>query len=211
MSATAHDRPRVGAVVARVVVLVVIWVALWGEPTVGNFLTGLVVVAGISWLFPVGPGRLPREHEGSFRPLAALHYAAFFAWALVKATWDVALTVLKPASRLAEAVVAVPLRSRSPVIATMVANSITLTPGTMTIEVDDGRAEDGSPRADGDDHIVLYVHVLGLGDVESIRADGLAFERLAVKAFGSPADRARWARAEAAAAGAPPAPQEETG
>lgn len=208
MSTTVRERPRVWAVAARVVVLLVIWVALWGEPTVGNFLSGLLVVALITWLFPTGPGRLPSEHEGMFRPLAALHYAAFFAWALVKATWDVALTVLSPSSRLAEAVVAVPLRSRSPVIATMVANSITLTPGTMTIEVDDGVLEDGSASADGDDHIVLYVHVLGLGDVESIRADGLAFERLAVRAFGSRADRDRWARADAAAG---PTPQEESG
>ena len=69
----------------------------------------------------------------------------------------------------------------------MVANSITLTPGTMTIEV-----------SDGDDPVVLYVHVLGLADPQSIREDGLDFERLAVRAFGSPGDRERWAVAETA-------------
>lgn len=195
---TTSGRTPAWIVVARVVVLLVVWVALWGEPTVGNLLSGLVVVVVVTWVFPGGPGRLARTDEGSFRPLAALHYAAFFAWALVKATWDVALTVLRPATRVTEAIVAVPLRSRSPVIATMVANSITLTPGTMTVEVDDGLAPDGSPRADGDDHVVLYVHVLGLGDPQSIRDDGHDFERLAVKAFGSAADRERWARADAA-------------
>lgn len=193
MSAPSSGRTPVWAVVARVVVLVVIWVALWGEPTVGNFAAGVVVVGVVLWVFPGGPGRLPAEHEGTFRPLAALHFAVFFLWALFMATWDVAVTVLRPRSKVAEAVVAVPLRSRSPVIATMVANAITLTPGTMTIEVDD-------PAERGEDaHIVLYVHVLGLGDAQSIRDDGLAFERLAVKAFGSRADRARWAAAEAAA------------
>jgi multicomponent Na+:H+ antiporter subunit E len=174
--------------VASVAVLVAIWIALWGTPTVGNLLSGLVVVAVIFAVFPGGPGRLPAEHEGSFRPLAALHYAVFFAWALVVATWDVALTVLGPRSKVAEAIVAVPLRSRSPVIATMVANSITLTPGTMTIEVHQR-----------DDAIVLYVHVLGLEDADAVRADGRDFERLAVRAFGSRADRARWAAAEAEA------------
>ncbi len=174
-------------IVARVATLVVIWVALWGTPTVANFISGILVVAVITFLFPAGPGRLAPEHEGTFRPVAALHYLVFFAWALVVATWDVAVTVLRPRSKVAEAVVAVPLRSRSPVIATMVANSITLTPGTMTIDV-----------SDGDDPVVLFVHVLGLADPQSIRDDGLDFERLAVEAFGSPDDRERWARAEAA-------------
>jgi multicomponent Na+:H+ antiporter subunit E len=201
MSVDETRRTPVSALVARAVVLVVIWVALWGQPSAGNVLSGVLVAGVVTWMFPGGPGRLPAEHEGAIRPIAALHFGVFFAWALVVATWDVATTVLGPRSKVAEAVVAVPLRSRSPVIATIVANAITLTPGTMTIEVDDP-SERGS-----DDHIVLYVHVLGLGDAQSIRDDGLDFERLAVKAFGSRADRRRWAEAEAAAAavGATPA------
>jgi multicomponent Na+:H+ antiporter subunit E len=200
-------RTPVWTLVLRVVVLVVIWVALWGTPTVGNAVSGLIAVAVITWVFPVGPGRLAAEHEGTFRLLPALHFTAFFAWALVVATWDVATTVLAPRSKVAEGVVAVPLRSRSPVIATIVANAITLTPGTMTIEVDD------PSERDEDGHIVLYVHVLGMGDAQSIRDDGLDFERLAVKAFGSAGDRERWARAEAAATNGPAdaAGQEEPG
>jgi multicomponent Na+:H+ antiporter subunit E len=191
VSAPSSDRTPRWALVARVAVLVVIWVALWGEPTVGNLVAGAVVVGVVLWAFPGGPGRLRSDHEGTFHPIAALHFAVFFAWALCVATWDVAVTVLRPRSKVAEAVVAVPMRSRSPVIATIVANAITLTPGTMTIEVDD-------PAERGEDaHIVLYVHVLGLADAQSIRDDGLDFERLAVKAFGSRADRARWAAAEA--------------
>ncbi len=186
MSAPDRYRRPAWQSALAVAALVVIWVALWGTPTVGNFVSGLIVVGVIFVVFPGGPGHLAPEDEWTFRPLAALHYAVFFAWALVVATWDVALTVLGPSSKVAEAVVRVPLRSRSPLIATMVANSITLTPGTMTIEV----------HRD-DDEIVLYVHVLGLEDPDSIRADGLDFERLAVKAFGSRADRDRWAAAEA--------------
>ena len=179
MSAPAEQqrkqRAPLGPMVARVAVLVVVWVALWGTPTVGNFLSGLIAVGVIFLVFPSGPGRLEPADEGRVRILASLHFLVFFAWALVVATWDVTLTVLGPRSKIAEAVVAVPLRSASPVIATMVANAITLTPGTMTIEV-----------SDDEDPIVLYVHVLGLGDPESIREDGWKFEELAVAAFGSP-------------------------
>ena len=45
---------------------------------------------------------------------------------------------------------------------------------------------------------MLFVHVLGLEDAASVRSDGHDFERLAVRAFGSAGDRARWAAAEAA-------------
>jgi multicomponent Na+:H+ antiporter subunit E len=188
MSAPAepHDtsprrRPPVG-IVGRVVVLVVVWVALWGSPTVGNVLSGLLAVGVIYLLFPSGPGRSAVEDEGRISLVGALRFLLFFAWALVVATWDVAVAVMRPRSKVAEAVVAVPLRTASPTIATMVANAITLTPGTMTIEV-----------SDDDRPIVLYVHVLGLGDAESIRADGRRFEELAVGAFGSPRDRRRLA------------------
>jgi multicomponent Na+:H+ antiporter subunit E len=180
VTAPARRRTPWPIVVGRVVVLVVIWVALWGTFTVGNILSGLIVVAVVTWLFPGGPGRLPPEHEGSFRPLAAVHFAAFFSWALVKATTEVALTVLRPASRLSEGIVAVPLRSRSPVIATIVADSITLTPGTLTIEVE--RDDEGGT--------VLYVHALGVFDPNTVREDGWSFERLAAKAFGNRRDRA---------------------
>jgi hypothetical protein len=54
----------------------------------------------------------------------------------------------------------------------MVANSISLTPGTLTIDV-------------GEDAKVLYVHVLHLRGVEQVRRDVHRLELLAIKAFGS--------------------------
>ena len=64
-------------------------------------------------------------------------------------------------------------------VVTLIANSVTLTPGTLTIYV----AEEFS--SDGD--IVertLFVHVLHFIDVESVRRDVLQLERRAIKAFG---------------------------
>jgi multicomponent Na+:H+ antiporter subunit E len=68
------------------------------------------------------------------------------------------------------------MHTTSDALVTLVANSITLTPGTATIDVREH--EDGSPPT-------LYVHVLHFGDVESIRRDVLRLEQLAVRAFGS--------------------------
>lgn len=61
-------------------------------------------------------------------------------------------------------------------IVTVVANAVTLTPGTLTVDVHE--PDDGTPA-------VIYVHVLQFDDVESVRADVLRLERLAVRAFGT--------------------------
>lgn len=182
------------------VVLLAVWVALWGEPSVGNLLSGVLVIVVVNVVFPTGPDVVRAEDEGTTRPLAAARFLGVFAWALLVANWQVLVDVLRPRLKIAEGIVAVPLVSRSPIIATFVANAITLTPGTLTVEIGGGsggrpagRAGRVSPGDEGDAEppVVLYVHALSLGDAEAVRADGRQFEELAVAAFGSATDRAR--------------------
>ena len=54
----------------------------------------------------------------------------------------------------------------------MVANAISLTPGTLTIEV-------------ATDPNVLYVHVLHLHDIDAVRRDVTRLERSVLRAFGT--------------------------
>jgi len=181
-------------------VLLAVWVALWGEPSVGNLLSGVAAIIVINLVFPTGPDVVSAEDEGTTRVIAALKFFFVFAWALLVANVEVVATVLRPRLRIAEGIVAVPLVSRSPIIATFVANAITLTPGTLTVEIGGGsggrpgdRAGAVSPGAASvEPPVVLYVHALTLGDADSVRADGRRFEELAVAAFGSATDRARW-------------------
>ena len=42
--------------IVRVLVLGVVWVALWGRVTPGNLVGGLVVIVAIEALFPAVPG-----------------------------------------------------------------------------------------------------------------------------------------------------------
>jgi multisubunit Na+/H+ antiporter MnhE subunit len=79
-------------------------------------------------------------------------------------------------------------------IVTVVANAVPLTPGPLTVDVHD--SDDGTPP-------VIYVHVLQFHGAESVRAEVLHLERLAVRAFGTQQQRADLeavvaARAEAA-------------
>ena len=66
---------------------------------------------------------------------------------------------------------AVPLRGCSDAVVTLIADAITLTPGTLTLEV-------------RRDPLTLYVHALDVRDVTVLQQDVRTLEVLAVKAFG---------------------------
>lgn len=163
--------------------LVAAWIALWQELSFANVASGVVVAAVLLVLFPLG-GRRPHRPIGAthLRPWAALRFAAFFAGKLVEANAVVAWQVLRPATGVVEGIVAVPLHTTSKGMATIVADAVTLTPGTMTLDID------RPPPGDGP--IVLFIHVLRLGDPEAVRADVRHFEALAVAAFGDRAELA---------------------
>jgi multicomponent Na+:H+ antiporter subunit E len=149
------------------------WVFLWGEPTAANILGGAAVAAVLVFVFSAAPEG-PRS---SFRPAAALRFLLHFAYKLVEANLILAWEVATPRNRIREGVVAVPVHMSSRGVVTMVANAISLTPGTLTLEVNMER------RA-------IYVHVLHLHDLEKVRSDLHRFEELALRAFGSPEELA---------------------
>lgn len=151
--------------------LTVMWVLLWGDLTPANVLTGVVVAVGLVLVFPPAPSN---DDPIVVRPVAAASFLGWFLWQLVITNVAVAREVLLPRSRsqIRPAVVAVRLRTRSGRLATIIANAITLTPGTLTI---DAR---GRPA-------LLYVHVLSFTDEASAVADVEDLERRVVRAFGT--------------------------
>jgi len=176
-----------------IVWLTVVWVLLWGEASVGNVLAGFVVATILVSLFPPG-----RDRRVGIHPIAVAKFGVWFAWALIGSTLGVARAVLRPRLELEEGIVAVPLRATSPVVAAFVANAITLTPGTLTVDIRPRFfGQIGSDPSFGDlptiDGVtqppVLYVHCLETGDPDEVRADGLELEEYAVNAFGTPEDR----------------------
>jgi len=161
---------------ALVVWLAVMWLLLWGELTIPNLINGLLL--GLILAVVVPPPGLG-DDEVTVHPLPALSFLLWFGWALVVSNLTVAKEVLAPPGRtgIRPAIVAVPLRTRSGRLATLIANAITLTPGTMTV---DAR---GRPA-------VLYVHVMSFSDVESTLEEMADLERRIVDAFGTAEERA---------------------
>lgn len=151
-----------------VVWLVVVWVALWGSVTPANVLTGLAVAIVLTYVFPPRGGSQQRV-----RPLALARLAAHFTWKLAQANVEVAWEVITPKSNVNEGIIAVPIDDAPDGVVALVANAVSLTPGTLTLEVHE-------------DPTVLYVHVLHLRSVDDARAEVQTFYRLARAAF--PAD-----------------------
>lgn len=92
---------------------------------------------------------------------------AVFFRELLLSVKEVALTVLRPTRVQHSAIVAVPLSVRSEAGIALLANMITLTPGTTSLHVSEDRS-------------ILYVHVMNVSEhtVQEIK-DG--FEQLVMK------------------------------
>ncbi|CAA9250085.1 MAG: Na(+) H(+) antiporter subunit E [uncultured Acidimicrobiales bacterium] len=158
--------------------LTAVWVALWGDLTFANVAGGLVVATALTVLLPApGDGGRSTGGRAQVRPVAALHFAGWFAWKLVEANVIVGWEVLTPRNRINEGVVAVPLHGCSDGLTSLVASCVSLTPGTLVLDVDV-------------DPLVLYVHVLHLRTIEEVRAEVQALEHLAIRAFGTAEARA---------------------
>lgn len=158
--------------------LTLVWAMLWGDFGAGSLLSGIVVA--LVAVFIARPTGVRGLQLTSFHPLAALVFASYFALQLVTSCIAVAREVITPWPRMNRAIVAIPMHVVTPGLVTLVGNAITLTPGTLTVDV-------RQPTAD--EPPVLYVHALHFDDLDSIRRDVLRLERLAVRAFGTDQQR----------------------
>jgi multicomponent Na+:H+ antiporter subunit E len=168
---------------ALVIWLMFVWVLLWGDLGVASLLSGLAVAVFVVLI--ARPTGVQGMQLTSFHPISAVVFVLSFLVELVKSSFEVAWVVITPGSKVNRAIIAVPLHVTGDGIATLVGNAITLTPGTLTVDV-------RSP--DADLPATLYVHALRFTDVDSLRRDVLRIERLAVRAFGTKEQRAELER-----------------
>jgi multicomponent Na+:H+ antiporter subunit E len=138
--------------IARWLVLIAIWVALWGEISIVNILTGLLVAGALSVFFPGSPSSSHR-----IRPIAAISFFFYMLRSIVLSSWAVIAAVLFPTEQRRHAeIIRVSLNGTSNLVAAVTANTISLTPGTVVIALD---TEAG----------FLDIHVLGHYDSEEFQ------------------------------------------
>jgi len=134
--------------------LLVCWLWLNNTLAAGHVLLGAVLGTGI----PYVTRRFWPEPLAIHRPLRVLEYVALVIWDIVIANLQVAALILGPLSRLRPAFVRVPLDLQSDFAVTALASTVTLTPGTVSVEIEDA----GAGRR------VLLVHALRCLDADEL-------------------------------------------
>lgn len=148
------------------IVLALVWVAATGRPTFSNLAVGFLL--GFVILF------FTRQVVGSPNYLRkvgqVISLLLYFIWELILSNLRVAYDVLTPGYNMRPGIIALPLDARTDTEITLLANLITLTPGSLSLDVSEDRR-------------VLYLYVMFIDDVNKVSRrikDGFERRLLAV-------------------------------
>jgi multicomponent Na+:H+ antiporter subunit E len=149
------------------ILLALTWAAVTGSFTLANLLFGFVLGGATLYLI--------REQTGSAgylsRSRRVLALAFLFVYELILSAWRVTVLILSPQPKLKPGIFAYPLKVDRDAEITLLANLITLTPGTLSVDVSDDRR-------------TLYVHAIDASDPDQTRRDiAEGFERRILEAF----------------------------
>lgn len=134
------------------VLLSLAWVALTGKFTPFNLVIGFVLGYTMLWISQ-------RKEQSSvyFRKVRlVIGFAVFFVWEVIKANLRVAYEAVTPGLHMIPGVIAIPLDAKTDAEITILANLITLTPGTLSLDVSTDRR-------------VLYIHAMYVENVTEFK------------------------------------------
>lgn len=133
--------------------LAVVWCSLMASFSAWNFVAGLVVGALVIEAYTLAMPGTDYLRNG----LRLLGFGVYFLGLLIKSNLQVTGAVFRP-SKLSPRIVRYPVKGMSDVERTILANAITLTPGTLTI--------DECPNGEW-----LYIHTMFGADADAVRHD----------------------------------------
>lgn len=147
--------------------LALAWVAVTGTFTLVNVAFGFALGSVALWII-----RDEIRTAGYFNRIRrVLSLTALFFYELVMSTIRVAMLVLQPRIRTRPGFIAYPLTVDRDFEITLLAQLITLTPGTLSVDVSDDRR-------------FLFIHAVDVPDAEALKADiAEGFERRIREAF----------------------------
>jgi multicomponent Na+:H+ antiporter subunit E len=136
------------------ILLALVWIGMTGEFTPVNFVIGF----GLGMLILFFARRVIGTPHYLAKMVQVLELFVFVLWELILANLRVAYDVLTPGYGMRPGVVAIPLDARTDVEITLLANLITLTPGTLSLDVSSDRR-------------VLYIHIMYIDndDIAEVR------------------------------------------
>ena len=138
------------------VLISLLWALLMGKVTVVNLTVGFALgYVALALLYPHD-----EEKNNSYfqKSILIIRFALFFTRELIVSSWRVAKDVVKPLPLMRPGVIGIPLDVETDLEITMLANVISLTPGTLSLDV--------SP-----DRKTLYIHAMYVVDPDDLRRE----------------------------------------
>ena len=134
-------------------VLALVWVGLTSEVTLPAFVTGIIIGIIIMKIYGERSLRSLQINVRHIWPLIQLFF--IFAYGLLVANLTVLVKVFSPKLNIKPGIIKVPIDIEGPFWITTLANMVTLTPGTLTVEV-------------SADNKFFYVHCLNIDNEASV-------------------------------------------
>ncbi|MDR6299569.1 Na+/H+ antiporter subunit E [Mesonia maritima] len=134
------------------ILLTFIWVAITGDFQFSNYVFGFILSFIILFVITRGDAKY-------FKIIPKLvAFIFFFLFELIKANLQVAFDVVTKKFYMTPGIIKVPLEAETNLEISLLANLITLTPGTLSLDVSEDRK-------------VLYVHAMYISDKEEFISD----------------------------------------
>lgn len=151
----------------------IVWMFLGWPLDLHHALTGVLASGLVALLTGDLFARRPSHFTQITRYLWFGYYIPLFLWECLKANIDVARRVLDPKLPIKPGIVKVKTALKSDTALTFLANSITLTPGTLCVDINAGEG-------------TLYIHWIDVGSQDTKEATRLIvskFEKVLSKIF----------------------------
>ncbi len=125
---------RLKAFILLFLFLYLVWMLLTDFHSEQEWIAGGVVSLVLAAIFAARAQAIGRIHLNPKALVYGILYIFVFVWELVRSNLDVAHRVVMPSLPINPGIVKVKTKLQSPLGRTVLANSITLTPGTLTVE-----------------------------------------------------------------------------
>ncbi|MHB1213497.1 MAG: Na+/H+ antiporter subunit E [Thiobacillus sp.] len=137
------------------ITLALLWLLLVNRLNPGQ----LVLGALLGWLIPFATTPFWPEHIRIRHPLTLLHYVAVLVIDIVRSSFHVARLILVGPARLRPAFIQVPLALKTDLAISLLANTISLTPGTVSVLLSEDKRTLTVHTLDTDDTVALVAEI----------------------------------------------------
>lgn len=137
------------------IILALLWAGMLGGLSLANIVSGLV----LSYFVLHYTSRGTPGHQSYFGKVPKLlSFLVYYLWELLKSNAMIIVEVLTPGHHMTPGVIGIPLDARTDLEITVLANLITMTPGTLSLDISADRK-------------TLFVHAMYIHNPDDLRAD----------------------------------------